>query len=150
MGPSRPNNFIKQETGSLQTAGEAFHSQMAELPAPGVYAKQDAKGGINASSSSHSSGLACQSPIVHGCSSTDCNDTTFSPHHLEIAWWNVCHLASPWPEQAFWDFLEKFDIVFLLETHHGFVPSHPGLETYGVENNLRSRAAGVLALVRLA
>ena len=65
---------------------------------------------------------------------------------LRIGWWNVQCASTVWFEEAFWDLLAAFDIVFLSETRHTDVPLRAGWKVFGLQRN--SMAGGVLALVR--
>ena len=53
-----------------------------------------------------------------------------------------------WWEDEFWAILEDFDLVFLNETHHTYLPHRLGWRIEGTERNSENTHGGVLALIR--
>ena len=41
---------------------------------------------------------------------------------LEVMWWNIEHASSIWHDETFRSFIDDYDLVFFLETHHSVVP----------------------------
>ena len=60
-------------------------------------------------------------------------------------WWNVASLTPLLVQAEFWDLLEGYDIIFLLETHHTEIPHRDGWRFVGTPG---SKAGGVLAVIR--
>eukprot|EP00973_Karenia_brevis_P083832 11632086-Karenia_brevis.AAC.1 len=74
-----------------------------------------------------------------------------NPERLKVMWWNVQHLSTCWHMDDFWIILDPYDIVFVVETHHGILPSRPGWQVLGRDRSTNpSDGGGVLALVRNA
>ena len=69
---------------------------------------------------------------------------------LSVLWWNIEHVSSVWHDETFWEFVEQYDLVFLLETHHTILPMRKGWTVQGQERKISSSAGGVLALIRLS
>ena len=66
---------------------------------------------------------------------------------IRVGWWNIQGNLALLHDSQFWNHLTTFDIVFLTETHHEFLPSCSGWEVCGLERTNGCAAGGTLAFI---
>ena len=76
------------------------------------------------------------------------NNTLQSTESLQILLWNVEYLSTLLHDDTSWTMIDEFDVIFLIETHHTYVPMKAGWRVHGEERQPGSSAGGILVLIR--